>query len=80
MTFYQITLVTFKYNLWKGKWVQKHIYPSTLIFENQWEAEKYKLEYMDGLKSRKVKLSPGTFEIHISTLFFNEDYSKSLKV
>lgn len=74
MTYYQPTVEVFKYSLWKGKWVQKAIYPSTLIFQYWSEAEMYHNDFIEGLKRRGVKLKPGEFEIRNAQLIVSEKH------
>lgn len=68
---YQPTVELFRYSLWRGKWIQHRLYPSTLVFESWGEAEMYKSQFIEGLKRRGVKLKSGNFEVHNSEIFIN---------
>ena len=68
MILFQLTIETLRFSILKRKWVQKSLYPSSLIFTSATLADAYTKEYADGLKRMGVKLKEGRYRFHISRL------------
>lgn len=67
MKLYQPVVEKFKYSIWKGKWVQDTLYPSTLVFDTWDQASDYEGEYISVLKG-PLNLKEGNFRFYIAQL------------
>jgi hypothetical protein len=73
MVLYQPTIQTFKYSIWKFKWVRHEVYPSTVVFKSDREAEAYKQEYISGLQRRYINLNRGRYTFYLNQLIYHTE-------
>lgn len=73
MTFYQPTVETFSWSFWKSKWVHKDTYPSTLIFDDWMDAEKYRHTFVEGLRKEGLNLKQGNYRCYSAKLILSEN-------